>query len=735
MTDIAFSGAIQRIRFQNAENGFAIFSIRDGARGNLILKGTAPNISEGITVQGHGRLMQDPKWGEQVQITQLDVSQPTDLRGIEKYLSSGFIEGVGEVLARDIVATFGEDALKVIQHEPHRLTEVPGVGRKRAESICRSARSFSEIEDIMAFLMKHGLSKNMAIRIHGDYGKNAIEKISHNPWLLANDINGIGFQSADRVAASLNLGGAHPGRVRAGLLHTLHQAHQDGHTGLPVSALYEGTGKLLGLDPESREIVQGLARLGAEKRIVDYTIADSSGRPVEFIQTAELCAAERSLATSLSVLLRAGQLPWDRPTLSKAIQIEARELPYELSGDQKSALNTLVSTAASLMVGGPGTGKSSITGLFLRALRRSHPQISVALCAPTGKAAQRLAEATGYLYPGLTTHKLLGAGPGGFTYNEENPLEVQLIVADESSMYDVRLAAALLRAVSPGTVILFVGDTDQLPSVGPGSVLGDLIRSQRMPVSCLTEIHRQAQKSRIITNAHAINRGEVKRIMPGHDFDIERFEHPEEAQHILARVLDHRLPQLGYSISDTMILTAGHRSLTGTMAMNEYIKRMVNPRPEVSIKVGKTVFGERDRIIVNRNNYDLDVRNGMMGMIRRIDEEANVIHVDIEGQLHEVTRSQMADLTHSYCITIHRSQGSQAPCVILLLDTSHFTLLERSLIYTGVTRAAKHCILITKPEALNIAVRNKKARMRQTTLKERLQELMPYAHPSHQKAS
>lgn len=719
MSDLTpFSGKVRNVRFVNKENGFTICEVDDAKLGSITIKGECPPLSRGIAVAGLGIESKDPKWGIQIQVKEIKISDPSSRDGIEIYLTDQ-VDGIGPVMAKTLVRAFGEKTLEIIRNHPERVREVPGIGPKRAQAISEAARALVEVEKVMTFLLKYGITGGVAMKLFREYGTKTLDRVQQDPWITADHIDGIGFLTADRMAAALGMGGTHPGRTRAGLIYSLKQAESEGHTGLNKLDVLVETAKLLELQASDPAISRRLEELILAKEVMNTNIrARSTGQEGPFIQRIITGRKEARLGDRLRELVDSADLPWSLKEMRVTLASALTRLPYKLSEDQEAALSRMVNSPISVLTGGPGTGKTTLLGLFLSTVKELYPRMPVALCAPTGKAAQRMKESVGGIYEAVTTHRLLGAGQGtgGKTsYNKDNPLPHRLIVADESSMYDIHLMYALADAIDDGACLIIVGDIDQLPSIGPGSVLGDLIASGIFPVSRLTAIHRQAALSKIITNAHAINTGDASRIETGADFEIIRTKESEEAQESCLATYSRLMAQ-GVKPEDVMVLTSGHKAATGTIEVNEALRARFNPAPQKTMKFGKTIFGVGDRVIVTKNNYKLDVRNGQLGMVTDIDYDNNILVAEIEGVRVDFPKSTLMDLRHGYCITIHKSQGSQAPYVIMLVDKAHYMLLERTLVYTGITRASKHCIVISKENSLEHAVKNKRARDRRTAL-------------------
>lgn len=714
-------GRVSDIVFRAKDSGFQIFRVEpDNGEKPITCKGDAQPLSAGLEVSLGGRMVKDARFGWQLSLSHCRVEQPSTREGVIQYLSCGIIKGIGPETARTIVDQLGDNTLDLLKSKPYSIRRVKGIGKKKASAILAALQEHQEMEQVMTFLLSHNLNSKLALRVHETYGDRSVSVLQTNPWVLATELRGVGFQTADSVAQKMGLGGRNAKRFDAALLHVLGTFQQQGHTGVPAYQLLESSEKLLRL--KDADAADGEERFElALRRMLDRGyLVEGSSYGVDIMQTAHMARAEQEIAENLIRLQKSQSLPWSESRVQMAIDTQLRGSDMVLSDDQAAALARIVRSPISALTGGPGTGKTAVTGLFLKAMQNAHPALDVRLCAPTGKAAQRLTESTSGLAEAQTMHRLLEATPTRFIRDRDNPVNADLIIADESTMNDTRLARALLAALPSGTALLYVGDVDQLPSVGPGAVFRDLIDSQVIPVSRLTHIHRAAMQSQIVLNAHAINRGQSAQVQRGDDFDMQRVESSEELQDAVVQHLGRKMKELGVGVDDTLVLTAGHRGPSGTVALNQRLKAVLNPSPPVSLTVGETEFSVGDRVLVTENNYDLEVRNGMLGVVSEIDTKNRKLTTRIHGAPVEWTADALKGLSLGYAMTVHKAQGSQAALTLIALDTAHYTLLDRSLIYTAVTRASQHCVLLSRGSAASQAIKTHESRSRITGLHDRI---------------
>ncbi|MFB3852446.1 MAG: ATP-dependent RecD-like DNA helicase [Vicinamibacterales bacterium] len=712
MPDESLSGVVERVTFHNPENGFLVLRVQLRGRRDLVtVVGHAPAVNPGEHVEALGRWVHDRVHGPQFQCSTIDCLPPTSEAGIEKYLRSGLIKGIGPFLARQLVVAFGTDVFDVIERMPERLQTVRGIGPVRAGRILASWAEQKAVRAIMVFLHDHGVGTSRAVRIFRTYGGDSIKLIREDPYRLARDIRGIGFQTADRVAESLGIEKTALIRARAGLSYVLARATDEGHCGLPVERLTDEAKRLLEI-PETT-ISEALALETADGTLVADEL---DGRPCVFL--AGLHASERAIASRLA---RLGGLPASLPPIDalKAIEWVERRRGMTLAPSQRDAIALALRSRVVVITGGPGVGKTTILESLLAIVRAKG--VRPALCAPTGRAAKRLAEVTGL--EAKTIHRLLEADPrtGGFRRAENNPLECDLLVVDETSMVDVPLMHALLKALPPRAALVLVGDADQLPSVGPGCVLSDVIASGRVPVVRLTEVFRQASESRIIVNAHRINRGEMPDLTPSRDSDFHfvQVAEPEAAAERTLEIVADRIPRrFGLDpVSEVQVLCPMNRGLSGARALNLELQKRLNPNGAPFVERFGWRFGTGDKVMQVENDYDKDVYNGDIGRIETVDPEGGTLTVIYDGRPVTYDLDDLDRLVPAYACTIHKAQGSEYPAVVVPVSTQHYPMLQRALIYTAVTRGRRLVVLVGQVKALATAVRGRLAPRRWTKLR------------------
>jgi exodeoxyribonuclease V alpha subunit len=706
------AGLVERVTFHNDENGFCVLRVKArGQRDLITVLGHAATISAGEFVQASGSWINDRTHGVQFRASFLKATTPTTVEGIEKYLGSGMIRGIGPVYAKKLVRAFGEAVFDVIQQQPDRLREVTGIGPKRAERIIAGWAEQRVIREIMLFLHSNGVGTSRAVRIYKTYGADAVRLISENPYRLARDIRGIGFRTADQIAAKVGIEKTALIRIRAGISYALAEAMDEGHCGLPVEELVPLTVKLLEVPAELVETALRL-ELDAGTVVAD----DLEGRPCIFL--AALYRAECEIAEKLKTLA-VGRPPWPAIDVDKAIPWVEQKTKLALADSQKAALRVALVSNVVVITGGPGVGKTTLVNSLLKILIAK--AVTIALCAPTGRAAKRLSESTGL--EAKTIHRLLETDPrtGSFRRNQGEPLDCDLLVIDETSMVDVPLMRAVLRALPERAALLLVGDVDQLPSVGPGQVLGDIIASASVPVVRLTEVFRQAAESRIIVNAHRINQGLMPDLTSADsDFYFVDAGDAEEGVRKMLAIVQERIPKrFGLDpIRDIQVLCPMNRGGLGARSLNIELQNALNPPSEIRIERFGWTFCPGDKVMQVENDYDKDVYNGDLGVVSRIDMEEGELVVDFEG--HEVIYGfgELDELVLAYATTIHKSQGSEYPAVVIPLTTQHYSMLQRNLVYTGVTRGKHLVVLVGQRKALAIAVKGARTRRRWSKLRE-----------------
>jgi exodeoxyribonuclease V alpha subunit len=710
---IVLAGLIDRVTFHNANNGFCVLRVKArGQRDVITVVGHAAMISAGEFVQASGAWINDRTHGLQFKASFLKATAPTTIEGIEKYLGSGMIRGIGPVYAKKLVRAFGESVFDIIEQEPHRLREVTDIGPKRAERIIGGWADQKVIREIMLFLHSNGVGTSRAVRIYKTYGADAIRLISENPYRLARDIRGIGFRTADQIAAKLGIEKTALIRVRAGISFALAEAMDEGHCGLPTEELVPLTQKLL-------EVPADLIATALDLELQDGTVVadDLDGRSCVFL--AGLYRAEREIAERLRALAVSNP-PWPRIDADKATPWVEKRTKLTLAESQKEAIRIALGAKVLVITGGPGVGKTTLVNSLLKILLAK--AVVIVLCAPTGRAAKRLSESTGL--EAKTIHRLLETDPrtGSFRRNEEDCLDCDMLVVDETSMVDVPLMPALLRAMPEKAALLLVGDVDQLPSVGPGQVLADVIASGAFPVVRLTEVFRQAAESRIIVNAHRINQGQMPELTPiesGDFYFVDAADAEEGVRKVLA-IVQKRIPKrFGFDpIRDIQVLCPMNRGGLGARSLNIELQNALNPPGEIRVDRFGWTFCPDDKVMQVENDYDRDVYNGDLGVVSRIDLEEGELGVNFDGRDVTYGFGEVDELVLAYATTIHKSQGSEYPAVVIPLSTQHYPMLQRNLVYTGVTRGKRLVVLVGQRKALAIAVKGARARRRWSKLGE-----------------
>jgi exodeoxyribonuclease V alpha subunit len=708
------AGLVERVTYQNADNGFCVIRVKArGHRDLVTVVGHAAVISAGEWITASGDWTNDRTHGQQFKARFLKTSAPTSVEGIEKYLASGMIRGIGPVYAKKLLRAFGEKVFDVIATEPDRLREVDGIGPVRATRIAAAWAEQKVVREIMVFLHSHGVGSARAVRIYKTYGADAVQVMSENPYRLARDIRGIGFKTADAIAMKLGIDKTAMIRVRAGISYALTEAMDDGHCGLPVAELAPLAEKLL-------DVPQNLIRTALDLELADGTvIADRLG-DTDCVFLAGLHRAERAIADRLLTLNR-GRLPWPRIDPEKAIPWIEQRTGLTLADSQKAAVGTALSSKVLVVTGGPGVGKTTIVNAILRIL--SAKGAKLLLCAPTGRAAKRMNEATGL--EAKTIHRLLEVDPkgGGFRRDDANPLDCDLLVVDETSMVDVLLMNALVKAIPDKAALLIVGDVDQLPPVGPGQVLADVIASGAVPVVRLTEVFRQAAESRIIVNAHLINQGampDLRKPEAATDFYFVEAEDPETAVPLIIELVKTRIPRrFGLDpIRDIQVLCPMNRGGVGARSLNIELQAALNPAGERKVERFGWTFAAGDKIMQVENDYDKEVYNGDIGYVKDVDSDEGELTASFDERSVVYGFGELDTLVPAYAATIHKSQGSEYPAVVIPVMTQHYTMLQRNLLYTGVTRGKRLVVLVGQKKAVAIAVRGVSGRRRWSKLGE-----------------
>lgn len=712
------AGSVERVTYHSEETGFSVLRLKvRGKRDLVTVVGTAASPAPGEFMECVGSWQNDRTHGMQFKANRITPVAPTTLEGIERYLGSGLVKGLGPHYAKKLVRAFGDSVFDVIEQEPDRLLEVPGIGEKRVAMIKASWGDQKAVRDIMVFLQSHGVGTARAWRIYKIYGDEAIAKVSENPYRLSLDIESIGFQTADTIAVSLGIDRNSIIRAEAGIRHVLGTLSLEGHCAVPEETLIAESSKLLGIDVPI--VTEALATEKAQGNVIAEAI---EGEACIFLT--QLYQAEKNLALGLR-RLRQGILPWEAFDPHDILPWIERETSLELSPSQRSAVTMVLSSKVSIITGGPGVGKTTILRAILSVLRRE--KVPVALCAPTGRAAKRLTESTGL--EAKTIHRLLEFDPKAFDFRRGrgNPLDVSFVVVDETSMVDVVLMQKLVAAVPDHAAIVFVGDIDQLPSVGPGAVLSDMIESEAIPTVRLTEIFRQAAESLIIVNAHRINQGQLPQAAEGEglaDFYVVSATSADDLHGKLLQLVTERIPKrFGFHpVRDIQVLAPMNRGGIGTKALNSELQAALNGAAEPRISRFGSVFAPGDKVIQMVNNYDKEVFNGDIGLVETVSADEDTLTVLYDRHLVEYAFGELDEISLAYATTIHKSQGSEYPAVVIPLAMQHYTLLERNLVYTAVTRGKKLVVIVAEPKALAMAVRNCRSKRRLTSLASRLRD-------------
>ena len=711
------SGSVERVTFHNEENGYCVLRVNArGVRGLATVVGYAGAIAAGEWVTATGDWINDAKYGLQFKARLLRSSAPTSVAGIRAYLGSGMIRGIGKFYAGKLVDEFGTRVFEVIEQEPERLKDVEGVGPVRAQSISDAWQEQRALRDIMVFLHSHGVGTSRAVRIFKTYGDHAVEIISDNPYRLAKDIWGIGFRTADAIAQKLGIEANSMVRVRAGIEFVLSEATDDGNLGLQDRVLVERAQSVLEVD-ETR-VQHALQQEVQEGEIVIETV---DGVRCAFLAWCH--HIERVLAERIKEIT-AHPVPWRDVDSGKALAWVAEKAGIEFSEGQRDAIRLAVKSKLTVVTGGPGVGKTTITNSILRILAAIGARIQ--LCAPTGRAAKKLSEATGR--EAVTIHRLLAVDPatGRFRYNSDNTLECDLVVVDETSMVDAPLMNALVSALPASAALMLVGDIDQLPSVGPGRVLADLIESEAVPVVRLKHVFRQAAESRIIVNAHRINAGKMPDLSAPRlesDFYFVKAEDPESAAAAIRTLVCDRIPgRFGFDpVNEIQVLSPMNRGRAGVRSLNEDLQAALNPDGEPSIQKFGWKYATGDKVMQIRNDYEKSVFNGDIGSIRSVDPADGTMAVAYDGFEATYSFGELDSVVPAYAATVHKSQGSEYPAVVIPLLTQHFPMLQRNLLYTGITRGRRLVVLVGQKKAVAMAVRSSGGARRITRLKELLQ--------------
>jgi exodeoxyribonuclease V alpha subunit len=718
-------GQIERITYTNEENGFTIARLKVyGQRDLVTVVGNLMAPTPGEILKMKGEWADHAKYGEQFKIVQYKTTVPASVYGITKYLGSGLIKGIGPVMAKRIVKQFGKDTLDVIENDIEKLAEIDGIGKKRIGMIKNAWEDQKEIREVMLFLQTHNVSSGYATKIFKHYGNRSIQVVKENPYRLATDIFGIGFVTADHIAEKLGFSKDSELRAEAGILYVLHQLADEGHVYYPYEALVKKCQEILAVDREV--LVKAFGTIAVDKRIV---IEDLNEHIEEFAENkkavylAKFHVSETGIATRLKRLVKApGSIREIDP--DKAIEWVQKQLAITLAGRQVEAVKCAVANKVMVITGGPGTGKTTIINAILKIF--STLKVNIMLAAPTGRAAKRMTEATGH--KAKTIHRMLeySIRKGGFRKNVDYPLDCDLLIVDEASMIDTILMHHLLKGIPPTATFILVGDVDQLPSVGAGNVLKDIIASGAIPVVELNEIFRQAKESLIIINAHKINSG----LLPSpkqsdnklDDFYFIEQEDPEEVVRIILELTKERIPErFGFdAVDDIQVLTPMHKGIVGAGNLNVELQSTLNPG-QGGVMRGNRNYRLNDKVMQIKNNYDKEVFNGDIGRITRIDQETRKVTISFDGRDRAYDYTDLDEIILAYAVSVHKSQGSDYHAVIIPIVTQHYILLQRNLIYTAITRGRKLVVMVGTRKALAIGVKNDKTKRRYTYLRYRLE--------------
>ena len=721
---VELQGQIERITYTNEETGFTIARLKVyGQRDLVTVVGSLVAPTPGEVLKMNGEWSNHPKYGEQFKIVEYKTTVPASVYGIKKYLGSGLIKGIGPVMAKRIVEKLGKQTLDVIENEIERLSEVEGIGKKRIEMIRKAWDDQKEIREVMLFLQTHGVSSGYATKIFKQYDSRSIQIVKENPYRLATDIFGIGFVTADRIAENLGFGRESELRAEAGILYVLHQLADEGHVYYPYEPLVKKCQDILQVNRDV--IVKAFGSIAIDKRIVIEDLNEDIPGFVEnnkAVYLAKFHLSETSIATRLKTLVNAPK-SIRKIAPDKAIEWVQKQLAITLAERQVEAVKCAVKNKVMVITGGPGTGKTTIINAILKIF--SKLKVRIMLAAPTGRAAKRMSEATGH--EAKTIHRMLeySIQKWGFQKNDEYPLDCDLLIVDEASMIDTILMHHLLKAIPPRATFILVGDVNQLPSVGAGNVLKDIIASSAIAVVELNEIFRQARESLIIVNAHKINNGILPSFKPSgnklDDFYFVEQEDPEDVLRIILELAKERIPRrFGLdAVDDIQVLTPMHKGVVGAGNLNVELQKALNPG-EGGVTRGNRNYRVNDKVMQIKNNYDKDVFNGDIGRITRIDEDGRHVTISFDGRDVDYDYTDLDEVVLAYAVSVHKSQGSEYPAVIIPVLTQHYILLQRNLIYTAVTRGRKLVVIVGTKKALAIGVKNDKTQKRYTYLRHRL---------------
>ncbi len=709
-------GVVESITYKNEENGYTVAKIREtGNRKTILVVGSMPGLQPGETLSVSGIWINHPQYGRQLEVSTYQIRPPATTEAIRRYLASGMLKGVGKATAEQITDHFGEKTLEVLDHHPERLMEVSKIGRKRANQIRKSWEDQKQIKEVMLFLANYGVGVALSVKIFKFYGQNAVAAIKRDPYQLMRDIEGIGFLTADRIALEMGTPADSTARIQAGLIYALETMSQEGHCFAERKQLIDTCSKLIHLSPAVCE--QQIDALIEKKSLLGEDQA---------VYLPYFYHAERAVASGLKWLMNTPHDALEFLTVMdwQKVAGESHDPGITLTEEQTRAVRMIFSNKVSILTGGPGTGKSTITGNIIQFVQSFGN--TVLLAAPTGRAAKRLSEATGL--DALTIHRLLEFSPknNAFARTRSNPLETDMLIIDETSMVDILLMNSLLDAIKEGTHVLFIGDADQLPSVGAGNVLRDMIDSEYIPTIRLTQIFRQTGNSYIIQNAHQINQGQMPEFPPdAADFFLFGMEDSQKAEDWIIDIAVNRLPEkFGLRTADIQVLSPMYRGPAGVNALNQRLQNTLNPpgAGKRQHQMGERIIRERDRVMQLRNNYEKLVYNGDIGEILQIDAEDQTVLVNYDNKFVQYDFSELDEIQLAYAISIHKSQGSEFPAVIIPVIKGHYIMLQRNLIYTAITRARKIVVLVGSRKVIGMAINNNQTNRRNTRLSLLLKE-------------
>ncbi len=719
------TGEVVRIVYDDPDSGFAIAKLQiPGHVEPVTITGPLMSPAPGQTVSLKGHWVHHPRFGQQFKAEHIEMRIPTSKKGIEAYLGSGQIKGIGSQMAKRIVARFGENAIDIIDHDPEKLKEVSGIGPKRVARITKAWEDQRHIRNVMLFMQSYGVSAAYAVRIFKQYGQDSISVVQQNPYRLADDIFGIGFKTADEIGAKLGLAKDSPLRLQAGVVYTLTRLSDEGHLFFPYEALIGKAQELL--LSERHPIEAAISALVGQKKIIIEALAPDSetgSPPPRAVFLAGLHRCETFVSKHLLEMLAAGGIK-KRPDVHKAVEWVQQLFKVTLGRDQKRAIGAALGNNILVITGGPGTGKTTIVRAIVRIYE--HLNAEVLLAAPTGRAAKRLSETSGR--PAKTIHRLLAYNPSkaAFGKNENEPLDADLLIVDEASMVDMGLMYCLLKAVRLCTILILVGDVNQLPSVGPGQVLKDILASKAIPRVILHKIFRQARHSEIVLNAHRINAGQMPHDNRADKKELSDFyfieqQEPERILETILTLVSRRIPDRFKldPVDDIQVLTPMHRGILGSEKLNQTLQQRLNPQ-DAYVARGDVRFSMHDKVMQIRNNYDKEVFNGDLGRITHIDDHSKKVVIQFDSGIVDYDFNEMEELVLAYAISVHKSQGSEYPAVVIPVTTAHYVLLQRNLIYTALTRAKQLVVMVGTKRALAMAVKNDQPQKRHTLLAQRL---------------